>query len=113
MSWLQGRYLSLNHFEDMGAAASYVGFLVQKEVGSSHLKNVVSCWMKVLVFLDTTGRCTKPHAADKLAWLCNLKSQVSRLVFKPTKDTAELKAEGEWWLGVCVCLGGTWLSSCW
>jgi hypothetical protein len=92
---LQARHLSLTVFEDMDALASYTGFLVQKKVGQSHLKNVVSTYIKVLAFLDATERCgDAPHVDAKMAWLCNLKSQVSKLVARPSKDSVQLKEEG-------------------
>ncbi len=93
---LQARHLSLKVFEDMEALASYTGFLVQKKVGQSHLKNVVSTYIKVLAFLDATERCgDAAHVDAKMAWLCNLKSQVSKLVARPSKDSVQLKEEGE------------------
>lgn len=93
---LQAALISMNMCEDLEAVAEYIGMLRQKKSGSNHLRNLVGALIKCLVFLSATGACVSPSEVDgKLAWLCTLKGQVSRLVDKPSKDSAQLREEGE------------------
>ncbi len=87
--------MSLNLCEDMDAVAEYIGMLRQKDASQPHLRNMVGSMIKGLVFLSATERCTSTGVDEKLAWLCNLKGQVSRLVTKPSKDSSQLRDEGK------------------
>jgi hypothetical protein len=85
--------ITMNLCEDLGAVAEYIGFLRQKKAGQHHLKNMVGSLIKALVFLSATDDCGT-GVDEKLTWLVTLKGQVSKLVVKPSKDSAQLKEEG-------------------